>query len=111
MSLYVYSLLSILGINVMLAVSLNLISGLCGQFSLGHGAFYGAGAYAAALCATALNELEWLTNGAQGLSITRPLLLGHALDARDFFWLCTAILALVWLAMRNLLSSQWGRAW
>ena len=37
----------------MLAVSLNLISGLCGQFSLGHGAFYGAGAYAAALCATA----------------------------------------------------------
>src|SRR6185503_18643258 len=63
-----------------------------------------------ALCATALNELEWLTNGAQGLSITRPPLLGHALDARDFFWLCTAILALVWLAMRNLLSSQWGRA-
>ena len=63
-----------------------------------------------ALCATALNELEWLTNGAQGLSITRPLLLGHVLDARDFFWLCMATLALVWLAMRNLLSSQWGRA-
>jgi ABC-type branched-subunit amino acid transport system ATPase component/ABC-type branched-subunit amino acid transport system permease subunit len=63
-----------------------------------------------ALCATALNELEWLTNGAQGLSITRPLLLGHALDARGFFWLCIVILALVWLAMRNLLSSQWGRA-
>jgi ABC-type branched-subunit amino acid transport system ATPase component/ABC-type branched-subunit amino acid transport system permease subunit len=63
-----------------------------------------------ALCATALNELEWLTNGAQGLQIARPLLLGHALDARAFFWLCIAILALVWLAMRNLLSSQWGRA-
>jgi branched-chain amino acid transport system permease protein len=63
-----------------------------------------------ALCATALNELEWLTNGAQGLSITRPLLLGHALDARGFFWLCIAILAVVWLAMRNLMSSQWGRA-
>src|SRR5262245_64584016 len=61
-----------------------------------------------ALCATALNELEWLTNGAQGLSLTRPLLLDHALDQREFFWLCTAILALVWLAMRNLLSSQWG---
>ncbi|HEY0476937.1 MAG TPA: branched-chain amino acid ABC transporter ATP-binding protein/permease [Kofleriaceae bacterium] len=63
-----------------------------------------------ALCATALNELEWLTNGAQGLQITRPLLLGHALDARAFFWLCIAILAIVWLAMRNLMSSQWGRA-
>ena len=53
MSLYTFSLLSILGINIMLAVSLNLISGLCGQFSLGHAAFYGAGAYGAALCATA----------------------------------------------------------
>jgi branched-chain amino acid transport system ATP-binding protein/branched-chain amino acid transport system permease protein len=63
-----------------------------------------------ALCATALNELEWLTNGAQGLSITRPRLLGHVLHAREFFWLCIALLALVWLAMRNLLSSQWGRA-
>jgi branched-chain amino acid transport system permease protein len=63
-----------------------------------------------ALSATALNELEWLTNGAQGLQIPRPLLLGHALDPRGFFWLCIAILALVWLAMRNLLSSQWGRA-
>jgi len=46
-----------------------------------------------ALCATALNELEWLTNGAQGLQIPRPMLLGHALDARAFFWLCIAILA------------------
>jgi branched-chain amino acid transport system permease protein len=63
-----------------------------------------------ALCATALNELEWLTNGAQGLQITRPLLLGHVLDARAFFWLCVAILAVVWIAMRNLMSSQWGRA-
>jgi branched-chain amino acid transport system permease protein len=52
MNLYIYSLLSILGINIMLAVSLNLITGFCGQFSLGHGAFYGTGAYAAAFCAT-----------------------------------------------------------
>lgn len=63
-----------------------------------------------ALSATALNELEWLTNGAQGLQFKRPLLVGHALDQGDFLWLCIAILALVWLAMRNLLSSQWGRA-
>lgn len=53
MSLYTYSLLSIVGINIMLAVSLNMITGFCAQFSLGHGAFYGAGAYAAALCAVA----------------------------------------------------------
>src|SRR5437660_12626938 len=53
MSAYVTSVLAIMGINVMLAVSLNLISGFCGQFSLGHGAFYGAGAYATAYAATA----------------------------------------------------------
>src|SRR5262249_8316163 len=51
MSAYAYSLLAIIGINVMLAVSLNMISGFCGQFSLGHAAFYGTGAYAAALLA------------------------------------------------------------
>ncbi|MBK9518643.1 MAG: branched-chain amino acid ABC transporter ATP-binding protein/permease [Anaeromyxobacter sp.] len=63
-----------------------------------------------ALTATALNELEWLTQGAQGLSLKRPPLMGHVLSSRDFYWLCMALLALVWMAMRNLLSSQWGRA-
>jgi branched-chain amino acid transport system permease protein len=48
MSAYAYSVLAVMGLNVMLAVSLNMISGFCGQFSLGHAAFYGAGAYAAA---------------------------------------------------------------
>ena len=63
-----------------------------------------------ALTVLTLNELEWLTGGAQGLSITRPPLFGHPLDPRQFYWLCMALLALVWLAMRNLLASQWGRA-
>ena len=49
MSAYEISVVSVIGINVILAVSLNMISGFCGQISLGHGAFYGAGAYAAAL--------------------------------------------------------------
>ncbi len=49
MSAYEISILSVIGINVILAVSLNMISGFCGQISLGHGAFFGAGAYAAAL--------------------------------------------------------------
>ena len=49
MSAYEISIVSVVGINVILAVSLNMISGFCGQISLGHGAFFGAGAYAAAL--------------------------------------------------------------
>ena len=53
MSAYVTSVLAVTGINVMLAVSLNMITGFCGQFSLGHAAFYGAGAYGAAFFAAA----------------------------------------------------------
>lgn len=38
-----------IGIFAMLAISLNLINGLTGMFSLGHAAFFGVGAYAAAV--------------------------------------------------------------
>ena len=63
-----------------------------------------------ALTTIFLNEFESLTQGAQGLSLSRPPLFGHLLTPRDFYWLCMGLLALVWMAMRNLLSSQWGRA-
>ena len=48
---YEVTLLTVVGINVMLAMSLNLITGLCGQVSIGHAAFFGVGAYACALLA------------------------------------------------------------
>ncbi|HYR25477.1 MAG TPA: branched-chain amino acid ABC transporter permease, partial [Aquabacterium sp.] len=63
-----------------------------------------------ALSATTLNEWESLTAGAQGLQVSRPPVFGIELDAPGFFWLCLVLLALVWMGMRNLLSSQWGRA-
>ena len=64
----------------------------------------------AALSTTALNELESLTGGAQGLSLNRPPVFGHTLTPPLFYWLCMAFLAVVWILMRNLLASQWGRA-
>ncbi len=64
----------------------------------------------AALSTTALNELEGLTGGAQGLSLSRPPIWGHVLTPPLFYWLCMALLAVVWMLMRNLLASQWGRA-
>ncbi len=63
-----------------------------------------------ALTATILNELESITQGAQGLSVDRPLLFGWHFGPPAFFWLCLVILALTWVAMKNLLSSHWGRA-
>ena len=60
MSAYEASLLTLVAINVMLALSLNLITGLCGQVSLGHAAFFCVGAYSTALLAKASYGL-WLT--------------------------------------------------
>jgi len=46
---YEISLLTTIGISVMFALSLNLITGFCGQISLGHAAFLGVGAYTSAM--------------------------------------------------------------
>jgi len=53
MGIYEISLATMVSINIILAVGLNLITGFCGQISLGHAAFYGTGAYCAALVAKA----------------------------------------------------------
>lgn len=45
---YLVDIITRIGINVVLAVSLNLINGHTGQFSLGHAGFMGVGAYTAA---------------------------------------------------------------
>jgi branched-chain amino acid transport system permease protein len=44
---YYYDILINIGINITLAVSLNLVNGYTGQFSLGHAGFMAVGAYAA----------------------------------------------------------------
>src|SRR5258707_12825461 len=43
---YYYDILINIGINIILAVSLNLVNGYTGQFSLGHAGFMAVGAYA-----------------------------------------------------------------
>ena len=48
---YVLHVAVLSGIYVLLTLSLNLVTGFCGQFSLGHAGFYGIGAYTAALLA------------------------------------------------------------
>ena len=45
---YNYQILVLIGVNIILAVSLNLINGFTGQFSIGHAGFYAVGAYTSA---------------------------------------------------------------
>ncbi len=46
---YHFQVLILVGINIVLAVSLNLVNGFTGQFSIGHAGFMAVGAYASAM--------------------------------------------------------------
>src|SRR5437899_11221941 len=61
MNSYYLQIIIFIGINIILAVSLNLINGYTGQFSLGHAGFMAVGAYAAASITTFLGPhvLPW----------------------------------------------------
>ena len=50
LDVHLTSIMNLIFIAVIGAVSLNLLTGVCGQISLGHGAFIGVGAYAAGQC-------------------------------------------------------------
>lgn len=58
---YYLQLLTFIGINTLLALSLNLLMGYAGQISLGHAAFYGIGAYATAVLTATFNVSPWLS--------------------------------------------------
>jgi branched-chain amino acid transport system permease protein len=92
MSAYEISLLSVIGINIILAVSLNMISGFCGQISLGHGAFFGAGAYAAAVTMVATGSVVLAIVAATVSGSLLGLLVGFAsLRVRTDFLAVTTI--------------------
>ena len=63
-SLYI---LNTIGIYAIAAIGLNLLIGYTGQISLGHGAFFGVGAYTAAILATKTGFPIWLSIPAAGI--------------------------------------------
>src|SRR4030043_121286 len=58
---YVLYIINHIGIAAIAAIGLNILIGFTGQISLGHGAFFGVGAYSAAILATALGFPFWLS--------------------------------------------------
>lgn len=60
MSGYILSIAVFVGIWISLALSLNILMGYAGQVSLGHAAFFGIGAYTAAVIATRYGAPFWL---------------------------------------------------
>ncbi len=49
---YYEGVVILVGINIVLAVALNIVNGFTGQFSLGHIGFYAVGAYVAVALST-----------------------------------------------------------
>jgi branched-chain amino acid transport system permease protein len=57
--------------NVVVALSLNIINGMAGQFSIGHAGFVAVGAYASAITASSLHVR--LGSGAESVNLTNSL--------------------------------------
>jgi len=65
---YVQRIVLLAGINVILAVGLNLINGTTGQFSIGHAGFMAVGAYAAAFFGVKLGPVVQRLVGVGGVA-------------------------------------------
>ena len=84
---YFLQVLCLAGINIILAVSLNLINGFTGQFSIGHAGFMAIGAYASAYVTVTFGDkiraaLAFLPQGGRdGALLLAGLAVGGALAA------------------------------
>jgi branched-chain amino acid transport system permease protein len=79
---YILGRIMYIGIMISLAVSLNLINGFTGQFSLGHAGFMAVGAYTSAIITTYLSTHGYAMNGVTGvLAFLIALVVGGILAA------------------------------
>jgi branched-chain amino acid transport system permease protein len=84
-------LLMTAAINVLIALSLNIINGMAGQFSIGHAGFVGVGAYAAAVVAANLH-LRWPGEiGFLRSFVVVPLSVGFGAALSGFFGLLVGL--------------------
>lgn len=93
-SAFVLYVLNTMGIYAIAAIGLNLLIGYTGQISLGHGAFFGVGAYAAAILATRAHFPFWAALPAAGLITAAVGMVFGLPSARlKHLYLCIATLA------------------
>ena len=74
---YYQRILMLSGISVILAVSLNLVNGLTGQFSIGHAGFMAVGGYTAAVLT--MRVLPPLLTALEGMGLPVPVAQGIVL--------------------------------
>jgi branched-chain amino acid transport system permease protein len=117
-SAHLLNLLCIIGITLIAVLGLNLLTGLCGQISVGQAAFMGVGAYSYGLFMTKVGLPFWvalplaaLFTGFSGVLFGLP-----AVRVKGFYLLVTTLAAqfiIVWLIihLRGLTGGMiWGLA-
>lgn len=85
MNPYLVQILVYIGINIILASSLNLISGFTGQFSLGHAGFMAIGAYVSAAISYYLGGFALTPKVAERWRTWRPSDCRNRLHLPPFF--------------------------
>jgi len=91
---YIMYVANLIGIAVIGAVGLNLLTGFTGQISLGHAAFIGVGGYATAILMTRLDFSFWLALPLAGLvSAGAGMVIGIPSLRVKGLYLCIATLA------------------
>ncbi len=57
-----------------------------------------------------INEMDFLTNGPMGLSVRKPIWLGHQITGTDYYYIVLAALVLTLIVVQRILKSHLGRA-
>ncbi|MBW1248727.1 branched-chain amino acid ABC transporter ATP-binding protein/permease [Pseudomonas tolaasii] len=57
-----------------------------------------------------VNEMEFLTNGPQGLQVLKPVFFDHRLTSDEFYYVVLAAVVLSYIAVTRILRSPLGRA-
>ena len=91
---YTLYVINSIGIAAIAVIGLNILIGYTGQISLGHGAFFGVGAYAAAILATKVGCPFWLSVlAAGGVTALVGMVFGIPSVRLKHLYLCIATLA------------------
>jgi branched-chain amino acid transport system permease protein len=133
------TIMTIIGISVISVHGLNILTGYCGQISMGHSAFMAVGGYTSAILCAKLGfsslrvkgfylimatiaayfiiswlvhfQLTGLTGGVFGLAAPKPEIFGIVLRSRaSYFYLVMIIACLATVVAINIVRSRVGRA-
>lgn len=57
-----------------------------------------------------INEMDFLTNGPMGITLTKPSFFGHPMDETEYYWLVAVLLIASLIFVHRVLRSHLGRA-